>query len=165
MCSSDLCPVESVLQNRKKWQVCKTYQLKSVFPSPLPILLQLLNLKVKGKYLLPLTTFCDKIRARMQRTNYIYNTDPSNPALSKAQISNYPVVPYICMKNPKKLSHPFSLSPFQPLFHHKICSNLCLKSWIWLAGQYFKTLFRISIPKQFKHNRNQSQFPSVVQSS
>ena len=71
------------------------------------------------KYLLPLTVFCDKIRARMQRTNYIYNTDPSSPALSKAQISNDPTVPKICIRNHKKFSYPF-VSLFYPivLFFH-----------------------------------------------
>ena len=87
---SNLCPVESVLCIQEKCHVCETDQLKSVFPSPIHGLLQFLNLKVsKNIFCLPAATLCGKIRARTQRTNYIWNTDPSNLALNTAHIFNY----------------------------------------------------------------------------
>ena len=110
--------------------------------------LQLLISKVKEKYLLSLTAFCDSMRARMQRTNYIFNSDPSNPALNKAQISNYPRLQYqTCSWKTVKnsailLSHSFY--HFLPAFC--VWSILCLNWWVWLVGQYFKTVWALSYP-------------------
>ena len=92
--SSNLCPVGSVLCKHKKCQICKTYQLKSVFTSPGHCNFSICKW---SKNLAP-DTFRGKIRARMQRTSYIWNTDPSNLAPTKSQIYNNVMVPYISRK-------------------------------------------------------------------
>ena len=127
MYSSNLCPLQSVLQNGKNAKFAKLTS-SNLCCLHHYIFLQLLNVKLNENIyclLASLTTFCDKIRARTQRTNYICNTDPSNPALSKAQISNNHAVSKICTKDlhqkpwHKKFSHPF-LSLCYPivLFFH-----------------------------------------------
>ena len=75
------------------------------------------------KYLLPLAAFCGKIMARTQKANYICNTDPSNPALSKSQIFN-DVCTIHFHKETIRNSVILFVSlfyPFLPLYHHKIC--------------------------------------------
>ena len=108
MYSSNLCPLQSVLQNGKMPRLQNLLaQIWFAFThTHFPPTFQF---ETQQKYLLPIASFCDKIRARMQRTNYICNTDPSNPALSKAQISNDPTLPKLCTKNHKKFSHPVVL--------------------------------------------------------
>ena len=50
------------------------------------------------KYFLPADAFCGKVGARTQRTNYIWNTDPSNLAPINSQIFNDAMVLYISRK-------------------------------------------------------------------
>ena len=79
----------------KNAKFARFYQHKSVFTSPVCCNFSICKW---SKYLLPPNTFCGKIRARMQRTNYIWNTDPSNLALTKSQIFNDAMVLYISRK-------------------------------------------------------------------
>ena len=53
---------------------------------------------VSDQKFFPPNAFCGKIRVRTQRTNYIWNTDPSNLALTKSQIFNDVMVLYISRK-------------------------------------------------------------------
>ena len=80
-----------------------------------------------------------------------YRTFKSCPKQSTYIQLSYAMVPKMCKKpkNCKKFSHLFVslFYHFLPLFHHKICSNLCLNWWVWLAGQYFKnTVWTLSYP-------------------
>ena len=91
MYSSKLCPVQSVLQKWAKTPTLPNLLSQIWFAFTCTHFVPNSQSESQGKYLLPLPAFCDKIRAKNQRTNYICNTDPSNPVLSKAQISNYPM--------------------------------------------------------------------------
>ena len=70
----------------------------------------------------------------MQRTNYIWNTDPSNLALTKSQIFNDVTVSHTSRKK--------TLMIFLPQNHHL---------WhFWIDRQYLKTLFGTSHIHKFK---------------
>ena len=97
------------------------------------------QLESEQKYLCPLTTFCGKIRARTQRTNYICSSDPSNHALSKAQIlDDFGPIQYMSIRNHNRSESSFfclTVSSFCFILSSRICSILCLRWCKWLARQ------------------------------
>ena len=86
LCNSNLCSVEPVLW---EWENAKFAKITS---SNLFLLHQFTAtsqyVSDQTYFLLP-SAICGKIRGKKQRTNYIWNTDPSNLALSKTQIFNH----------------------------------------------------------------------------
>ena len=151
--SSNLCPLEYVLYNWEQCQVCKTYQLESVFAFTQTCI-----------YLERLAEFCDQIRARTQRTNYICSTDPSNPTLSKAQINIQSFSSHMGTFPPetiiKSAIHPIclTLSSFSSILSAQNLQHFVFEVMNMAGHTIFpKPCFGTSIPKEFNHNTNQSQ--------
>ena len=165
MFRSNLCPLSCSQGKMPSLQNLST-QICFGLISPTPHFESMVN----ENYLLPLAAFCDSMRTRTQRTNYICNTDPSTPALNKVLISNYPRLQYqTCSRKTIKNSAISFLSHSFIIFFHPFiikfaafCVRIIEYDW---PDNISKHCLGTFIPKHSKHTRNQSHFLSLVQIS